>query len=149
MNLLPPPPRSMSSWKIICPNKNRGNPTLFPTLVVWRDIPPGFPVSRCCSVYCPRYHLVVKWCQLVKPVASGIGLARSTFRQGRYLGRCLFWAYDVARNTSGNRHCFIRDHINNFHWCVFARKSLGLPRTLLLVSVNTPTQSEWRKFVWL
>lgn len=34
-----------------------------------------------------------------------------------YLGRQLFSAHDVARNTSGSSHCFIREHINNFHWC--------------------------------
>lgn len=35
-----------------------------------------------------------------------------------YLGRQLFSACDVARNTSGSSHCFIREHINNFHWCM-------------------------------
>lgn len=30
----------------------------------------------------------------------------------------LFSACDVARNTLGSSHCFIREHINNFHWCM-------------------------------
>ena len=33
------------------------------------------------------------------------------------MGRQLFSACDVARNTSGSSHCFIREHINNFHCC--------------------------------
>lgn len=39
-----------------------------------------------------------------------------------YLGRQLFSACDVARNTSGSSHCFIREHINNFHWCTNERE---------------------------
>lgn len=74
--------------------------------------------AMCYSVYCPRYYFIVKRCQLVKPAVSGSGLAPSTLRRGHLFGSAaIFGPSDVARNTSGSSHCFIREHINNFQPC--------------------------------
>lgn len=64
-----------------------------------------------------------------------------------YLGRQLFSAHDVARNTSGSSHCFIREHINNFHWCTneAERERGSVTQSLLSLCVCAQTLHRRRK----
>lgn len=80
-----------------------------------------------------------------RPVAVVWLLSRSGGES--YLGRQLFSAHDVARNTSGSSHCFIREHINNFHWCTneAEREGGSVTQSLLSLCVCAQTSTSIRK----